>query len=78
MGQRSWGCRHSRQGGEFGIADVVFRAYHPNKYDGDDGCGSMMMEDGKMKLTPRQAPSESEEQVLETIRCPLDGDIPLN
>ncbi len=21
-----------------------------NKYDGDDGCGSMMMEDGKMKL----------------------------
>ena len=27
-----------------------FRADHPNKYDGDDGCGSMMMEDGKMKL----------------------------
>ena len=51
MGRRSWGCRHSRQGGGFGIADVVFRADHPNKYDGDDGCGSMMMEeDGKMKL----------------------------
>ena len=46
MGRRSWGCRHSRQGGGFGIADVVFRADHPNKYDGDDGCGSMMMEDG--------------------------------
>ena len=50
--RRSWGCRHSCscQGGEFSIADVVFRADHPNKYDGDDGCGSMMVEDGKMKL----------------------------